>query len=92
MVTSAVCSWSKVVDLCGNDPSDWPLLAMRENTQLSASGKIPLICVRSSLWASQLQKVLQSLTDASLLPGGVALMYADSGPQLIKVDQAAKIF
>jgi hypothetical protein len=34
---SAVCFWNKVVDRQNGDPSDWLVLAMRENAQLSVS-------------------------------------------------------
>jgi hypothetical protein len=38
---SAVCFWNKVVDRQGGDPSDWLVLAMQENIQMSASSELP---------------------------------------------------
>jgi hypothetical protein len=56
----------------GDDPSDRLVLAMRENAQLSASSSVIDVHVRSSLWASQLQKLLHSLHDASsFVPWGL---------------------
>jgi hypothetical protein len=64
--------------LQSGDPSDWLVLAMHENAQLSdstgiaAHGITAHFVVRSSLWASQFQKLpVHSLPDASsFVPGG----------------------
>jgi hypothetical protein len=90
---SAVCFWNKVVDRQGGDPSDWLVLAMQENIQMSASSELPTH-VRSYLWASQFQKILQSISDSSFMPDGVTLANAAGGPRWspIDVDQATKAF
>jgi hypothetical protein len=69
----------KVVDCQSGDSSDWLVLAMRENAQLSEAAGIAAH-VRSSLWAGQFQKLLHSLPDASsFVPAwGVASMHDDS--------------
>jgi hypothetical protein len=91
---SAVCFWNKVVDRQNCDPSDWLVLAMRENAQLSVSTGIAAH-VRSSLWAGQFQKLLHSLPDASsFLPGGAGSTFDISVTPWpsIHVDQASKAF
>jgi len=71
--------------LSSGDPSDWLVLAMRGNMQLSVSGDRPAQ-VRSGLWASQFHKVLRSLGELSVWPDGVTGMQVDAGTPSPTVD------
>jgi hypothetical protein len=82
---SIICFWNKVATRGSGDPSDWLVLAMRENIKLSVSGDLPAQ-VRSGLWVSQFQKVLRSLGELSVWPDGVAAMHVDDDVPLPTVD------
>jgi hypothetical protein len=65
---SMVDFWNKVAARSSSHPQDWLVLAMRENIQLSFSSGVVPAHVRSSLWAHQFRKVIDSLNGRRCCP------------------------
>lgn len=91
---SAVRFWNKVAERSSSDPSDWLVLAMRENIEQSVSGVVP-DHLKPVLWAHQFKKMLHLVAGpAFVLPGGFSTMSFDVGLPLphVDVEQAAQAF